>query len=348
MVQVDHLADALNPAYNFCKIFAICPYTFRGRAERRNLVILKRDIPIIMLQVLVTCYLWYYFVNIGWYKDFMDQVDRITFCLGNGIVYLGLLVNMLIFHIHRKDIIDILSTADEIDTILSSLGCPMDYNVVYRNGIIFAVTSSSLALIFFTIATYYFRSDMLFGLLVPITVGVGTRILLYTFLYDARLKFSLVNKKLHSIIHNTQSTNRHISIITDESSLVSGRQLKQRNTEIAELLHKIVNIHGKLGIYCNKINYIFHLCLVLLIAGCLTGNVTSLYVFFIFLRKGPTSVMLIMFWSLYSILVLVYMVYFFNTVTAEVGFYITSTSLVLNTNSFYNILLGKENISTNE
>lgn len=335
MVQVDQLVDALNPAYIFCKIFAICPYTLRGRAERRSLVILKRDIAIIILQVLVTCYFWYSLVNVGWYQDFADQVDRFIFCLGNGISYLGLLVNMLIFHIHRKNIVEILSTADEIDPLLSSLGCPMDYNVVYRNGIKFVVTSSSLALIFFTVATYAFPSDMLFEFLVPIAVGTGIRILLYTFLYDARLKFSLINKKLHSIIYNIQSTNQHISIITDESSLVSGRQLKQRNKEIAELLHKIVNIHGKLGIYCYKINYIFHLCLVLHITGCLTGTVSSLYVFIIYLRKGATSVMLIMFWSLYSILVMVYMVYFFNTVTAEVCFYITSTSLVLSTNCFF-------------
>lgn len=321
MVHVQEIYDALKPAYIYCKIFAICPYTIRGRGKRRNFVFLKRDAIILIVQILLIVQNCYDFVLTLVYNDnrAKDIIDNIAFFFPNVAFCFGLLLNMMFFHIHRKYIVEIIIKLDEIDTILSSIGCGVDYNVIYKKGIAYLTVALFLGFCMVAGDIYYCGISMIYKTCLPILVEIGIRAVLYVFLFDAQYKFSLINNKLSNLSHNKPPTNQHISIIEDESLLVNESQMKQKNKEMAELLQKIVNIHGKLSIYCNQINYLFHTYLILTLSTCFMETITTIYDRLNNLEWDVIQALFNTYWTLYHICVVLYMVYNFNNTSSEVS-----------------------------
>ncbi|GLV36317.1 uncharacterized protein CBL_08811 [Carabus blaptoides fortunei] len=86
-----------------------------SRGQRRKLVFLKRDIIILILQLLLAVSVYYSAFIFFSIFDEDAIVDKIAFLFQNIANCLGLLANMIIFHVYRKDIVEILSKADEID-----------------------------------------------------------------------------------------------------------------------------------------------------------------------------------------------------------------------------------------
>lgn len=299
MLPIRNLRTVLKPLLFLFRIFGL--YCYSLQKETLEFKFYKRDFYSIVIAFLLFCI--YFYSAVQNFKqhftvDYLEtQVDKITFYFQQTLVVILTVIHCLYFHVYRKNITKVIRSSYNIEKLLHNIQSYTNFKSIYK----FELKS----LLFFTVLIIYLIilgqtlvSESYFIITVNIIIRFTDDLLLCflgVLLYDAKLKFYIVNQNIHQL-KNVSHLTRMIHI------------------------EALVEIYNELKKHCIYINSIFNYY----ICGLFLSSMTSIIIMVYFLVGGLIQnnqyVFGVISWNIYILLKICYTLHIFNSTRNKVIF----------------------------
>lgn len=300
------------PLYVYIKITCLCPYTLEGRYGERNLSFTRYTILATIAQLTFISYFPYCIYTLiildsstSEYK--VSSVNKVVVGLQVFAATFSIITNFLVFHMYRKNIVEVFAKVNEVDQLLCSINFKVDYNLLFKYGIKVLILLTFVNLM--VLLDYIFEQNLIINRFMVFTclnfIVVGSHSLLGILVYDTEYRFMLLKKELSDMHKNYFVVGR---VQNSEHKFV----------EILDRLQNVINIYMNLNWHCKNINSIFNAVLAAVFSGSFICVVGSLY--YISVEPGINSNYIFhnMFWNSYNIIIIIYLVRIFNGATDQV------------------------------
>lgn len=290
------LSDALQPLMFQTKTIFLQLYTIVGESENRKLILFKKHIIILLLQILLIIFLPAGFVlytkftesNSFDVKVIAMNYTSLDYCIYYFASYYSIafvLVTIIFFHFNRENICSIFNKSDEIDRLLNELHLKANYLSVYKYCYKILFLLSVFTLWFYVVYNNASKNNVTM-------TKIGSLLIL--------------NFIINSII---SSASAYISILLHDIELkylMINIYISRQNKFDYFYLQKILIVYCKLNMYCKKINSIFNLLILFLFIYTFTTYTITNYVVIIYLlnkseKNSNDHVIIVTFWNLYNL-----------------------------------------------
>lgn len=306
------LWSAIKPLYFYIKITCLCPYKLVGRYGERNLSCSRITILAILVQVTFVSYFAYCLYTLiiphsSTIEIKVSSVNKVVLGLQMFATTFSIISNFLMFHVYRKNIVEVFSKVHEIDQLLCSLNLKVDYNLFFKYGIKVLILLTLVNLL--TIVYLIFEQDLIINRFMvfayPNLIVVGSHCFLGILIYDTEYRFTLLKQELLDL---------------HESYLLVGKGQNSENkfVEILDRLQNVINIYMNLNWHCKNINSIFNAVLAAVFSGSFICVVGSLYYMTVEPELNSQYIFHLLFWNSYNVVIIIYLVRLFNGATDQV------------------------------
>lgn len=292
MPPIRNLHTVLKPLLFLFKIFGLCCYSLQK--ETLEFKFHKRDFFSIVTTLLLLSVYLYNVAHIANQYPALDYlhtgVDKITFYFQQVLLAILTIMNFLYLHVYRKNITQVIRSSYNIEKLLHNIRSYTNFKKVY--------TFELKSMLFFTILILYIimlQQELLsvtYLLIISNVIVPFNDNLLLCFLgvllYDAKLKFFLVNENIYQL---------------------------QNVSHITRMIHieALVEIYEELRNHCAHINFIFSFYIWGLFLSNMSSIITVVYFLVDGLIKNNQYVLGSITWNIYVLLKIYYAIYIFNS-----------------------------------